>query len=275
MLLPFLRGWAMDEKTRLARLRGEQDRPLLNTAARTELPNQQWWLSFAGDDGFHGVAIVHATGFTEALMVAEVVEDEPMWGENAPSGQNVIMLPPSTSCSTPLQRNGVPLPPKVPVTDPLSKSLAARINKVKNKLLNSGKLTSAACQTFFNNDPDRAQWFSQLTTAVNNQIQYDGSLSTINHYDAGLWDDGLQGRTALLNDMKRHSVACDFEIVPEFSDGHIIEVPKGVVPDSQIKLPATDVYYTADPLELSEITPSTILHEALHNLLWKTDDDVR
>src|SRR5260370_42670456 len=68
MLLPFLRGWAMDEKTRLARIRGEQARTLLNIAARTELPSQQWWLSFAGDDGFHGVAIVHATGFTEALM---------------------------------------------------------------------------------------------------------------------------------------------------------------------------------------------------------------
>jgi hypothetical protein len=58
----------MDETTIAARIKGEQARTLGNIAARTELPRQQWWLSFADDTGFRGVVIVHAEGFMEALM---------------------------------------------------------------------------------------------------------------------------------------------------------------------------------------------------------------
>jgi hypothetical protein len=42
------------------------------SAAGKELPRQQYWLSFAGADGFHGCVIVHAKHFTEALLEASL-----------------------------------------------------------------------------------------------------------------------------------------------------------------------------------------------------------
>ena len=67
----------MDEKTRLARIKGEQERALTNIAARTGLPEQQWWLSFVGDEGFRGVVIAHGNDFAEALMDATMHDCNP------------------------------------------------------------------------------------------------------------------------------------------------------------------------------------------------------
>ncbi len=60
----------MDEKTIQARIKGERERCIANIAARTELPKQQWWLSFADQNGFRGCVITHANEFTEALTDA-------------------------------------------------------------------------------------------------------------------------------------------------------------------------------------------------------------
>lgn len=57
----------LDEKTVKARIRGERERVLGNIAARGE-SKQQWWLSFADEDGFRGVVISYGDDFLEAVM---------------------------------------------------------------------------------------------------------------------------------------------------------------------------------------------------------------
>jgi hypothetical protein len=58
----------MDDKTVAARIRAEQARTLANIAAEEAPPETAFWLSFAGEDGFHGAVIVHANDFMEAVM---------------------------------------------------------------------------------------------------------------------------------------------------------------------------------------------------------------
>jgi hypothetical protein len=67
----------MDERTIAARIKGERTRALENIALRTDLPRQQWWLSFADERGFRGVVVVYAEGFTEALMEANLHDCNP------------------------------------------------------------------------------------------------------------------------------------------------------------------------------------------------------
>jgi hypothetical protein len=50
------------------RIRKEQERTLAMIAGRDERPATAFWLSFAGDDGFHGAVIVHAEDFVTAVM---------------------------------------------------------------------------------------------------------------------------------------------------------------------------------------------------------------
>jgi hypothetical protein len=62
----------MDDKTIKARISGEKARVLGNIAIQSERPAQMWWLSFADDDGFRGVCIVHGNEFLEAVMQANL-----------------------------------------------------------------------------------------------------------------------------------------------------------------------------------------------------------
>lgn len=60
-----------------ARMNGERTRVLENIAARTERPEQMWWLSFVGDGGFRGAVIVHAEDFVTAVMECNIREINP------------------------------------------------------------------------------------------------------------------------------------------------------------------------------------------------------
>lgn len=58
----------MRERTLKARILKEQVRTITQIATRNEAPKGAFWLSFAGDDGFHGAVIVHAEDFVTAIM---------------------------------------------------------------------------------------------------------------------------------------------------------------------------------------------------------------
>jgi hypothetical protein len=58
----------MGDNETQARIKGERQRVLENIATQTEAQGQQWWLSFADDQGLRGVVIAHGNEFLEALM---------------------------------------------------------------------------------------------------------------------------------------------------------------------------------------------------------------
>lgn len=62
----------LPEEVVKARIKGEQTRALENIAARTERPEQMWWLSFADENGFRGAVIVHAEDFITAVMECNI-----------------------------------------------------------------------------------------------------------------------------------------------------------------------------------------------------------
>ena len=49
------------------RMQAETERTLDVIFSRKEVPATAFWLSFAGEDGFHGAVIVHAEDFLTAL----------------------------------------------------------------------------------------------------------------------------------------------------------------------------------------------------------------
>src|ERR1700728_645439 len=62
---------------------------------------------------------------------------------------------------------------------------------LRTSLLTDGPgnyLTSASCSEYFNNKIGQPQYFSLLTAAVQNQVPWDGFLSTISQYAAGWWN---------------------------------------------------------------------------------------
>jgi len=122
-------------------------------------------------------------------------------------------------------------------------------------------LRSAKCAQFFNADPTRAQYFSQITAAVQNQVSYDGSQSTITLFDAGAW---TQKDIDKFTDVqfKKTSISCLMS-----------SADTGVVAESQVQPPATDVYINTHMLNY--VTQGMILHESLHNLTKKDDDDLK
>lgn len=67
----------MRERTIKERIRKEQERTLTAIATRTEIPAGAFWLSFAGDDGFHGAVIVHADDFVMAVMECHLRQINP------------------------------------------------------------------------------------------------------------------------------------------------------------------------------------------------------
>jgi IPT/TIG domain/Bacterial Ig-like domain (group 2)/Kelch motif/Galactose oxidase, central domain len=149
---------------------------------------------------------------------------------------------------------------------PLTGNALTRYNDKKQKLLTGGYLTSTACAAFFNGDPSRAQYFGSLTSAVTNQMVYDGSHSSISLYDAGGWstaDIAAYGTDTY----QITSMSC------QLSAGTNSIPPNGFVAVSQIQPPATDMYVNTFNYKL--LTQATILHEALHNLTRLNDDQLK
>lgn len=66
--------------------------------------------------------------------------------------------------------------------------LFSTFSTLKQNLLQGGYLTSQPCAQFFQVNPTRSGYFSQLTSAVTNQLAYDGSKTTLNQKSAGVLD---------------------------------------------------------------------------------------
>lgn len=93
----------MRERTLKAKILKEQIRTIAQMAERTGIPEGAFWLSFAGDDGFHGAVIVHAEDFFTAVMEC-----------------NLRGINPHGECQ------GMPIPPEVAANIP---------DKWKNRIL--------------------------------------------------------------------------------------------------------------------------------------------
>lgn len=146
---------------------------------------------------------------------------------------------------------------------PLTGNPLARYTDKKQKLLNGGYLTSTACATLFNTNQTLAQNFSKLTSAVTNQVAYDGSHSSIKLYDAGTWVQADLTEPEYLVNLKNTSMSCEL-------DTGINSYPANPrVAVSQTQPPATDVYINAFNYKL--LTQSTILHEVIHSLTLTND----
>jgi hypothetical protein len=212
--------------------------------------------------------------------VLHIAEDIPVWGFRHQAG-----LVKSPDCSVPSTINGVALPAQVPVNYPgIPHDLAKRLNDMTKVLTGSKMMTSTKCQAFFKCggasatcNPDRAQYYDKLTTAVTQQIRYDGNLSTITLWDAGVWGSAVAQDPTLSAFFKSWAMACDFApIAPTETPFQGKQVPLyPTVAETQTQSPATDSYWNDGDLFRSYINPATILHETLHNLTGKSDDELR
>ena len=68
----------------------------------------------------------------------------------------------------------------------LSGTALAMYTTQRQNLLDGNYLTSQSCSTFFESNAFRAPFAGRLATAVNSQVPFDGSLTTISQYAAGM-----------------------------------------------------------------------------------------
>jgi Bacterial Ig-like domain (group 2)/IPT/TIG domain/Beta-propeller repeat/Galactose oxidase, central domain len=146
------------------------------------------------------------------------------------------------------------------VKTPLAGNALTQYTNLKQALLGGGFLTCPSCSAFFSASPTRASYLSQLTSAVTNQVPYDGTTSTISMYDAGLWTAKDTTNPLFPTQWKKTPVCAELNSAR-------------TVAEAQTQAPATDVYFNTK-LEKKYVTQATILHEALHNLTHLGDDDL-
>jgi len=200
--------------------------------------------------------------------VMATIESIPQWGANAP----IIIPPLQMRCLQPITINGTTLPAKEPVTDANSDpKLLQQLNDMQKKLIDSNTLASKTCAAYFA-DPKRAQFYglagAGLAQAVTGQQRFNGSLSVINFFDAGLYSPTKAKLVPALTDyMKTLWVSCKMaKPNPKKPTEQIVAVTQAVPP-------ATDAYF--NDYALPGIVPSTLLHEALHNLTHTDDGELR
>lgn len=149
-------------------------------------------------------------------------------------------------------------------------------NEEKQQLLDGNYLTSNACSVFFNADPTRASFFSLLPAAVTQQrpVAYDGIQTNISQYDAGLLSATDASNPRKVSIFKGAPVCGQF--VAYRGRSGTSPSPGKVTAAAQIHPPsggqAMDVYINTK--DLKDLTQATILHEALHNLTGRYDDQL-
>ena len=157
---------------------------------------------------------------------------------------------------------------------PLGGAALDQYNLLKGLLLAGNFLTCPACSAFFNADPTRAGYFSQLTTAVANQVPYDGLQTNISDYDAGMLTTADMNNPAKVNILKGAPV-CGHFINYQGAHGSVTVTGKATAA-AQLRAPdggvGTDVYINTK--DLKHLTQATILHEALHNLTGLYDTEL-
>jgi hypothetical protein len=129
-----------------------------------------------------------------------------------------------------------------------------------------GSLTpTSACAKFFNADPQRSAYLGRLTTAVTNQVAYDGLLANLSMYAAGEW---TQKTTQLVTWPKFKT----YPVCSQYWNGS--RNWSRIVATAQVQPPGTDVYLATQKDALKNLTQATILHESLHNLTGLDDPDL-
>ena len=146
----------------------------------------------------------------------------------------------------------------------------------KQALLSSGAISSSAtnsCSQFFAAHQDTAPFFHLLDVAVNRTDPRDGPKSTMSRWDAGV--AGLTQMSSLLaaRVLMAAPVCQIFIIDPRHPNDRTVAASQGVArPFSD---PAKDIYLNTDPLVVPLIKEATVLHEALHSLTNRDDDELR
>lgn len=154
-------------------------------------------------------------------------------------------------CSTSLQPNNDP-----PI--PLGGPALTKYQLLKQEITSAGYLTvtPSTCSNFFQLDPVRVLYFDQLQDAVTRQTPYDGSLTTISLYDAGMLSPTVAAVSPVSVSSYKTAPVCSLFLTQSRAAAQLT-APNG---------PATDVYITTRPDILPLVSQATILHEALHNL---------
>ena len=206
------------------------------------LPPIRWAVTYASMLGGNPAQ----TG--EFVGVGVPIEGVPIFGLGSKGSQCTLPKDPAARQKVPL--GGVAL---------------AQYNGFKQALLSSGALTCPSCTSFFNSDIFRQVYFGQLTSAVTNQVPYDGFKTNISQYDAGFSD----GKIPIDVKIKQMVPVC--AAFAPFHGPNGTATPRGVATaTSQIAPPAggsaTDTYISTLPKALQRLSQGTILHEALHNL---------
>lgn len=136
-------------------------------------------------------------------------------------------------------------------------------NTAKEELIQGGYLNSAACEGFFQKI-NRSAYLDQLRLAITDQLPrpYDGLLSDISEYSAGLWTPDMT-LLSTFDKVKASPVCWRFNA---YRDKLLAEAQ--TEPPS-IGLNNTDVYINTHLYK--KITQGMIVHEALHNVTGLQD----
>jgi len=147
-------------------------------------------------------------------------------------------------------------------------------------------MQSPACQAFFEEDLNRAPYFSQLYDAVNSVQAWDGSWTSISRYDAGTFTADALTSSKTMGILRMTPVCSAFGNWldrqgrrHQFGGAVTTAISQAQSTDG---LPVRNVYFRTGPFLATE---GTILHEALHirtglddealarflGLAWKTD----
>jgi hypothetical protein len=145
---------------------------------------------------------------------------------------------------------------------PLQGDALSKYAQLKSSLLSFLATPTASCSAMLNpvlanNNSD----FTALLGAINQQVPYDGVLSNLSMYDAGTWTD----KDTYFPTWPKYRT---YAICGQFWNGSIWS---GTVALAQTQAPSTNVYIASQPVGLKNLTQSTLLHEALHNLLKLRD----
>jgi hypothetical protein len=228
---------------------------------------QQWYASIAGGVSEVALPLVEWGTSYEAMGggnpssnavsigVAESVEGLPLfalslWGPSC-------VLPKDPADRRQVKLGGVAL---------------GQYNNLRQELTSSGDLTCDSCANLFNSNPTLAGYFGQLGNAVKNQSPYDGLQTNISWYEAGALS------AADLNDPRKVEIfkgapVCGWFVSYLGSKGFVSVSGRAAAAAQLHPLTggqATDVYINTK--DLKDLSPGTILHEALHNLTGKYDN---
>jgi len=131
--------------------------------------------------------------------------------------------------------------------------------------------TTSPCGKFFAGLDGGASYFNQLSAAVTRQTPFDGLLSHLSRFDAGLIDAETQLEHPDQAAKAREYPVCDEYIDYKWNKWNTVAAVAQVYKNPG---PPTDVYVVTLEQALKYMTPDTVLHEALHNLTGLDDNDL-